>query len=48
MHFMWIDHPLTLVEKVFVLKLEAEIWKLRATLLSTTATLRNVEANAAQ
>jgi len=48
MQFMWIDQPLTQGEKVYVLKLEAEIKKLRATLLSTTTTLHNVKAKVAQ
>ena len=40
---MWVDHLLTGVEKVTVLKLEAEQMKLRLTILSLTATLRNAQ-----
>lgn len=38
---MWVDHPVTRAEKISVLMLEAEQRKLRARILSLTATLRN-------
>ncbi|KAJ8429362.1 LOW QUALITY PROTEIN: hypothetical protein Cgig2_033194 [Carnegiea gigantea] len=40
--FMWLDHPITWVKKVSVLKLEAKQRKLKPTIPSVTATLCNV------
>jgi len=42
---MWVDEPLTRVEKVSVKKLEAENRKLTVTMLTMTAQLRNVNEN---
>ena len=42
---MWVDEPLTRVEKVSVKKVEGENRKLTATVLTMTAQLRNVNDN---
>jgi len=39
---MWVDQPISQAEKVNVKKLEAENQRLRSSLLSITATMRNV------
>jgi len=42
---MWVDEPLTAAEKVSVKNLEAENRKLKASLLSMIAQLRNMNDN---
>jgi len=44
-HFMWVDQPISRAEKVSVMKLEAENRRLRSSLLSLKATMRNVTNN---
>ncbi|KAJ8428808.1 hypothetical protein Cgig2_028013 [Carnegiea gigantea] len=41
---IWVDHPLTRAEKVSVLNVERENWKLKAALLSKYAMLRAVQS----